>query len=935
MDEIEVRTLPTEVELVLDVMPCQGLRRTYDSGSAPHPCGHFAEWGLHHSFDYAKSGPPPAPGVIQSAVYRGKRPLLPEVLSGCRKAPIMCVGINPNLPSWWDHNALNPYFEDYLQYAHYFRYRSTAKLRMPEAAYAAALAGRQDGPGVAEPLMPEGTEIPVELHPVTMYLAYQSLLDGLADAEGWPAGKLVVGEDLSYANMVACPSARWTSRPNPQAPDLPLMGAKREQGIVSECFYERTHFLRQLLQSLPAVILVFSATTARPFITALKTHFSPQGAPSPDEDLDQLAQREIRLQYGHLADGTLLDARVLFMPHASANPAQFKVALPKTIEQLRQEVAAGRIRFRPQTGRLERPRGGCVFCTNELYRIGPCDYRAELRPLEVGAVGPLDAAAAVPPDPLTERTTQERLLADFMAPPRPGLEVQALDAAAPSAPPLILFGKVVPMAGDPIPNGAVYLKAGLIVAVQDRDAPPPPSFEAAAKIETAGVIVPGLLDLHNHLAYNILPLWNANRRFDNRSQWQGLTDYRRFISIPMTILAKERKDLIKPIVRYVEAKLLMGGVTSGQGMHSRFRGESLYRGIVRNFEVTGDPHLKAARHRVGDLTDQPEDLVDFRGLINSGAPFFFHLAEGADAKAHRQFELLEAHNLISEKMLAIHCVGLKRPDFDRLAEAGAKVVWSPLSNLLLYGQTLNLKAVLDSGVSLSLGSDWTPSGSRNILLEMKVARRVADAQGADLTDRAIAEGVTVKAAQAAGWGEKLGVLAAGRYADLLVVDDKGGDPYSSLVAATEANVRLVVVAGHARYGDADLMTTAGIAPAAGEATTVGGRAKRLNLNHPASPLNNVTLDFARSILADEMSDIQRARSRAAFFPLADEPAEIELDLQADDEFAALAEVAPVASIILDTLTIVDDPGYFGRLATFAHLPDFLTDEDGVSQYYSQ
>lgn len=933
MAEIEVRMLPTEVELVLDVMPCQGLRRTYDSGSAPHPCSHFAEWGLHHSFDYAQSGPPPAPGVIQPAVYRGKRPLLPEVLSGCRKAPIMCVGINPNLPSWWDHSALNPYFEDYLQYAHYFRYRSTDKLRMPKTAYELALAGRKDGPGLAEPLMPEGAEIPVERHPVTMYLAYQSLLDGLAEAEGWPAGKLVVGEDLSYANMVACPSARWTSRPNPQAPDLPLMGTKREQGIVAECFYERTHFLRQLFQSLPSVILVFSAATARPFISALKMRFRPQGAPSPDEDLDELAQREIRLEYGRLADGTALDARVLFMPHASANPAQFKAALPRTIAQLRQEVAAGRLRFRPETGRLERSRGGCVFCTNELYKIGPCDYRAELRPLEVGAVGPLDTTAAIPPNPLAERTAQERLLADFMAPPQPDLQVGALDAAAPSAPPLILFGKVVPMTGDPIPNGAVYLKAGLIVGVQDRQAPPPPGFEAAAKVETGGVVFPGLLDLHNHLAYNILPLWNANRRFDNRSEWQGLTDYRRFISIPMTILAQERKDLIKPIVRYVEAKLLMGGVTSGQGMHSRFGGASLYRGIVRNFEVTGDPQLKAARHRVGDLA-LPKDIDDFRGIIASGAPFFFHLAEGADADAHHQFELLEEHNLFSEKMLAIHCVGLKGPDFGRLAEVGAKVVWSPLSNLLLYGRTLDLKAALASGVSMSLGSDWTPSGSRNILLEMKVARRFADAHGAELTDRAIAEGVTMKAAQAAGWGEKLGVLAAGRYADLLVVDDKGGDPYGSLVAATEASVRLVVVAGHARYGDADLMTAAGIAPAAGEAATVGGRAKRLNLNHPTSPLNNITLDSARSILADEMSDIQRARARAAFSPLADEAVEIELDLQAEpDAFGALAEVRPVASLNLDPLTVVDDPGYFDRLATFAHLPDFLTGADGVSGYY--
>jgi hypothetical protein len=370
-------------------------------------------------------------------------------------------------------------------------------------------------------------------------------------------------------------------------------------------------------------------------------------------------------------------------------------------------------------------------------------------------------------------------------------------------------------------------------------------------------------------------------------------------------------------------------------MHSRFGGASLYRGIVRNFEVPGDPQLKAARHRVGDLV-LPADIEKFRGMIASGAPFFFHLAEGADADAHHQFQLLEEHNLFSKQMLAIHCVGLKPRDFDRLAEVGAKVVWSPLSNLLLYGRTLDLKAALASGVSLSLGSDWTPSGSRNLLLEMKVARRFADAQGASLTDRAIVEGVTMKAAQAAGWDEKLGVLAAGRYADLLVVDDTGGDPYASLVAATEASVRLVVVAGHVRYGDADLMLAAGIVPGASEPVTVGGRSKQFNLNHPASPLNSIRLDAARSILADEMSDLQRARSRAAFSPLAEEAAEIELDLQAElDAFAALAEVGPVASLDLDALTVIDDPGYFSRIATFGHLPDFLTGADGVAEYYTR
>src|SRR6266704_3249882 len=52
---------------------------------------------------------------------------------------------------------------------------------------------------------------------------------------------------------------------------------------------------------------------------------------------------------------------------------------------------------------------------------------------------------------------------------------------------------------------------------------------------------------------------------------------------------------------------------------------------------------------------------------------------------------------------------------------GAKLVWSPLSSLLLYGQTALVYQALRAGVVVSLGTDWSPSGSRNLLDELKIA----------------------------------------------------------------------------------------------------------------------------------------------------------------------------------------------------------------------
>jgi len=56
-----------------------------------------------------------------------------------------------------------------------------------------------------------------------------------------------------------------------------------------------------------------------------------------------------------------------------------------------------------------------------------------------------------------------------------------------------------------------------------------------------------------------------------------------------------------------------------------------------------------------------------------------------------------------------------------LARHGGSIVWSPLSNLLLYGATARIDAARQAGVRIGLGSDWSPSGSKNLLGELKVA----------------------------------------------------------------------------------------------------------------------------------------------------------------------------------------------------------------------
>jgi hypothetical protein len=376
--------LPTEVELIYEVMPCNSMRCSQEPIKTNHPCNYFRKWGTYHSYDYAMDGPPPSHDIVQDSVYLGKATLLPEVLSGCRKSPIMAVGINPNLPAFWktNRNSVYPLFDDYKQYAHYFRYRATAKLEIPEANYSQYGGGAADEPfsdfELNVPTDANGKKtIPTSIQNQRMYLAYQELLNSFALKMGWNNHKLSVGEDLSYGNMVACSSARWTTVADPQNPTLPPMTTNERNGIVKECFFDRKHFLRQFFQSQPKVVLVFSQNTANAFISSLKGNFI-EGNPQVSEPIDQLLLRTHRIKLGNFPNGQEIVSRVIFCPHPTGNPGDYEPVKQKIIDYLVEEGNTNNLELNTNTGHLKRTIGSCVFCP--MLEIGKCDYENEIIP---------------------------------------------------------------------------------------------------------------------------------------------------------------------------------------------------------------------------------------------------------------------------------------------------------------------------------------------------------------------------------------------------------------------------------------------------------------------------------------------------------------------------------------------------------------------------
>ena len=138
-----------------------------------------------------------------------------------------------------------------------------------------------------------------------------------------------------------------------------------------------------------------------------------------------------------------------------------------------------------------------------------------------------------------------------------------------------------------------------------------------------------------------------------------------------------------------------------------------------------------------------------------------------------------------------------------------------------------MDAAKKAGVLIGLGSDWSPTGSKNLLGELKVAWLYNEHYLNKLFKaREIVAMATCNAARILKWGNKCGVLKAGARADLLVIDGTASDPYKALLQARETDIRLVMINGVARYG---LPTVMEKLTTGGEAVKVGGKVRRLFL----------------------------------------------------------------------------------------------------------
>ena len=102
---------------------------------------------------------------------------------------------------------------------------------------------------------------------------------------------------------------------------------------------------------------------------------------------------------------------------------------------------------------------------------------------------------------------------------------------------------------------------------------------------------------------------------------------------------------------------------------------------------------------------------------------------------------------------------------------------------------------------MGLGSDWAPSGSKNLLGEMKVAwlANQAPGQSVHAPERSWPWRRRTRPGFSSGTGN-WAPSRPGKRADLLVIDGQQGDDYLRLIQARETDITLVLIEGVPRLG---------------------------------------------------------------------------------------------------------------------------------------
>jgi len=324
-----------------------------------------------------------------------------------------------------------------------------------------------------------------------------------------------------------------------------------------------------------------------------------------------------------------------------------------------------------------------------------------------------------------------------------------------------------------------------------------------------GVVSPGLINTHDHITYvHNFPFVDTGERYEHRHDWRIGINGHTEIDYNGGATTNE--------IRYGELRFVLSGATSVNGSGSA---TGFLRNLDRNAqEGLGQPPVHYETFSLGDANGTQLDTgcaypnIDTEASIAGDDSYTPHISEGIDAYALNEFICTSSsddggQDLLEPQSAYIHGVGLHPIQYAQMATEGTSLIWSPRTNIALYGDTAQITVAARVGVKIALGTDWIPSGSMNMQRELKCAddfNRVY--LNGFFDDRELWRMVTIYAAEVLAMDDAIGILEPGLVADIAIFDGSAHTDHRAVIDAQPQDVALVMRGGEVIYGDDALVT---------------------------------------------------------------------------------------------------------------------------------
>jgi len=327
----------------------------------------------------------------------------------------------------------------------------------------------------------------------------------------------------------------------------------------------------------------------------------------------------------------------------------------------------------------------------------------------------------------------------------------------------------------------------------------PPARDAEV-VELPGVLIPGLVNVHSHAPMVLF-----------RGQGEGLPLDRWLREVMWPREARLTPEDVEVAMTAASAELLAGGVTTSVEMY--FHPERIAAAVTATgaraviaapliplpglppFEeqlraavdlATGAPADGRIEYGIGPHAAYtvPLDVLRAAAVAAREHGLLLHLhvaetaSEGADLLARHGRSvpaLLAAHDVLGGRVLAAHCVHMDDGDLELWRSHDVAVAHCPASNAKLASGVAPVRAMLDRGIRVGLGTDGPASNDAlDLLADARLAAQLARLAGASATALTAAEAFWLATGGAAEAIDRpdLGQLEVGRRADLVHVDTR-------------------------------------------------------------------------------------------------------------------------------------------------------------------